>query len=361
MKTMAGARDQIRFRWAGWRVNAAAQGASVFLLSLIVLNAATPAASAPVERLPRNEFKNGAATLSAFGPLASQHRFSVAKVDVDGATVALATVIDATGLAVTKSSELRPGELTCWLPGGHEAPAEVLAVDDESDLALIRIRADGLKPISWSAKTVAVGEWAITLGIEEEPFAVGIISSPPRRILHPRALIGVSLDFRSSAAKIQQLIPGLGAARAGLQPGDIILAVDETLVEGPEELISLLRHYRDGQTTKLRVQRADERFEVSVRLEKEAAVSSTRGYDRQARMDRMGGDLSRRAEGFDLALQHDTVLPPWLCGGPLLNLAGEAIGVNIARAGRVATLALPTELVLQKVGELRRKSLTSDQ
>jgi serine protease Do len=293
--------------------------------------------------------------LSAFGSVAVEHRYSVAKVDVDGDTVALATVLDADGLALTKSSELRPGTLTCWLPEGREVRAEVLGVDDESDLALIKIHATGLKPVPWSTKPVSVGEWSITLGIEKEPYAVGIISSPPRRILHPRALIGVSLDFRSSVAKIERLIPGLGAARAGLQPGDVILAVDEIPMEGPEELVAALRNYRDGQTVKLRVQRAEEDFEVEVRLEKEAAVSTTRGYDRQARMDRMGGALSRRAEGFDLALQHDTVLPPWLCGGPLLNLAGEAIGVNIARAGRVATLALPTELVLQAANELRRK------
>ena len=35
------------------------------------------------------------------------------------------------------------------------------------------------------------------------------------------------------------------------------------------------------------------------------------------------------------------MLQPWLCGGPLVNLDGEAIGLNIARAGRVTTYALP--------------------
>jgi len=55
--------------------------------------------------------------------------------------------------------------------------------------------------------------------------------------------------------------------------------------------------------------------------------------------------VSRRSQGFELAIEHDTVLQPWLCGGPLVNLRGEAIGLNIARASRVTTYALSARLV----------------
>ena len=60
---------------------------------------------------------------------------------------------------------------------------------------------------------------------------------------------------------------------------------------------------------------------------------------------RLAGEVSRRSQGFELAIEHDTVLQPWLCGGPLVNLNGEAIGLNIARAGRVTTYALSAKLV----------------
>ena len=59
--------------------------------------------------------------------------------------------------------------------------------------------------------------------------------------------------------------------------------------------------------------------------------------------------------GDEQAIQHDTVLQPWLCGGPLVDLDGKAIGLNIARAGRVATYALPASLVKRIYNELRPK------
>ena len=71
------------------------------------------------------------------------------------------------------------------------------------------------------------------------------------------------------------------------------------------------------------------------------------------RLRRLGGDVSRRAEGFEVAIEHDTVLPPWLCGGPLVNLDGRAVGLNIARAGRVSTYALPARLAKRIFAELK--------
>ena len=62
--------------------------------------------------------------------------------------------------------------------------------------------------------------------------------------------------------------------------------------------------------------------------------------------------MSQRAEGFEQVIEHDTVLQPWLCGGPLVDLDGKAIGLNIARAGRVSTYALPASLVKRIVKKL---------
>src|SRR5947208_14303977 len=73
------------------------------------------------------------------------------------------------------------------------------------------------------------------------------------------------------------------------------------------------------------------------------------------RMDRLDGELRERAEGFDLAIQHNTVMQPWQCGGPLVNLEGKAIGLNIARAGRTASYALSSELVQQSIANLKKQ------
>jgi serine protease Do len=46
------------------------------------------------------------------------------------------------------------------------------------------------------------------------------------------------------------------------------------------------------------------------------------------------------------------VLAPSDCGGPLVDLSGKAIGLNIARAGRVESFALPAALVKKALPDL---------
>jgi serine protease Do len=59
----------------------------------------------------------------------------------------------------------------------------------------------------------------------------------------------------------------------------------------------------------------------------------------------MGGPLSVRSADFPLVLQHDTVLRPIDCGGPVCDLSGKVVGVNIARAGRVESYAIPADQI----------------
>ena len=191
----------------------------------------------PSLALPRNRYRNGEETLRAFAPISEATRYSIVKLNVDGATVALGTVVDTNGLALTKASELKKGKLTCWLAVEKEVAAEVIGIDEEEDVALVRVQAQGLKPIQWATGEVSVGQWAITPGIAETPQAVGIISALPRRIRPPRALIGVHFDPVSTAPKIEGLLPGLGAEKAGLKPGDIIVGLNHETVTNREQVV----------------------------------------------------------------------------------------------------------------------------
>ena len=57
----------------------------------------------------------------------------------------------------------------------------------------------------------------------------------------------------------------------------------------------------------------------------------------------MGTKLSNRRGGFPAILQHDSGLRPDACGGPLVDIDGKAVGINIARAGRTETYAIPSD------------------
>ncbi len=339
-------RQQRRLRRSplpGWLVG------GVFLALAVWGAGAQPSGSEPA--LPRRQFTSGEETLRAFGPISQALRLSVVKLNVDGQTSALGAVMDTNGLVLSKGSELRKGRLTCWLGTGQEVPAEILGLDEEEDLALVRVHARDLRPLQWSDDAVSLGQWAVTPGIAETPQAVGIVSALPRRIRPPRAYVGIQFDVSTSTPRIEDLMKGLGAAKAGLKAGDVIVALNGTAVTNRQQVIELVREFREGQTVTLRVERTEGQFEAEVQLM--ALKGEPSRWERGEQ--RLVGEVSQRSEGFEQAIEHDTVLPPWLCGGPLVNLDGKAIGLNIARAGRVTTYALPTRLVKRAFASLKAK------
>jgi serine protease Do len=328
----------------------------VLLLHLVVGSVAAQPRPARPEALADGHHKSGAVTLRAFAPVVEAAREGVVQFERDGERLALGTVIDAAGWVLTKASEVAGAAFRCRLPDGTEVAARVVKTDDQNDVALVQVEATGLRPVVWAEAAPVVGQWAVTPGVGLIPEAVGILSASPRRIEHRRAMIGVVLDLNSREARIASLIEGLGAERAGLVGGDVVLAVNETKVNSREELVQALRMFREGQTVQLQIRRAEEVVEVAVEMMIPQTDPATGNVDRTERMNRMGSEVSVRADGFDEVLTHDTVLHAWQCGGPLINLDGEAIGLNIARAGRVASYALPAHLIRALAAEWTTES-----
>ena len=82
------------------------------------------------------------------------------------------------------------------------------------------------------------------------------------------------------------------------------------------------------------------------------------GGPKLTRNEQMSGgalSLSKRRDGFPRVIHHDTPLTKESVGGPLLNLEGKCIGMNIARASRVATYAIPVRELREIVADLRAK------
>jgi serine protease Do len=173
--------------------------------------------------------------------------------------------------------------------------------------------------------------------------------------------VGISFDTEAAVPKINRILPDMGAEKAGLQAGDIIIAVNKTDVTNREQVIELVREFREGQTINLAIRRDDESFDVDITLMKPPAnmlASFDPGYSTVGRQyRRLSGRVSQRAQGFSQVIEHDTVLQPFLCGGPLVNLDGKAIGLNIARASRFSTYALPADLVQQIFQKLKAEQV----
>ncbi|MCE9548727.1 MAG: S1C family serine protease [Planctomycetia bacterium] len=289
---------------------------------------------------------------AAFRDTVAATRKSTVRVLADGKQVALGAVVRADGLVVTKKSELR-GKLQCELSDGRRVDAETAATDDLNDLALLRLPAKDLTPVVWISDSklpesqVAVGSWLATCGVGTDPVAVGVVSVTARAISPPRGVLGVLLADDGAGARVDEVLPGSAAAEAGLQSGDVIVELNGQKVAHREEMVSRLSKMQAGDKVRLKIARDSERLDRAATL----GTMDMGGLrtDRFQMMNLMGGPLSQRRAGFTAAIQHDTVLLPQDCGGPVVDIDGHVVGLNIARAGRVDSYALPAAVVKKLV------------
>ena len=151
------------------------------------------------------------------------------------------------------------------------------------------------------------------------------------------------LDDQSDEPLIVQVFPHTAAEAAGLQHDDLILSINGHATPTREEFVKRIREHSPGDPLRLRVRRGSETLEIAALLK---GRRPWRLPTREEFQNQLGSQLSQRRLGFPLAFQHDTVIKPSDCGGPMVNLDGQVVGFNLARAGRTETYAVPVEVVV---------------
>jgi len=309
-----------------------------------VIGLPSPALCAHEESLERN----APAVLEAFEPWTRGAASSVAEVLVGARQVALATVVAAEGLLVSKASELGDEGCVCRFADGRLLAARIVARDPNFDVALLRVEASDLRPAPWSALAVTPGRLVVSAGPGGAPRALGIVGVAPARVTGGRARLGVVLAFDVQGAVVAQVRPGTPAALAGLCAGDRLVSIDGAEVSSRGEAVRRIHAREGGETLDLVVERGGRTLSLAPVLAARAPAP--------ARSSWMEGEQSELRAGFPSVLQHDTVLDPRDCGGPLLGPGGAAVGLNIARAGRVTTYAIPAAEVVALVERLRERA-----
>ena len=64
-----------------------------------------------------------------------------------------------------------------------------------------------------------------------------------------------------------------------------------------------------------------------------------------------------RCDDFPIALEYSPPVENTMCGGPLVNLNGEALGVTIGRTAHYAGWAIPAAQILQNVADAKSGKL----
>ncbi len=269
---------------------------------------------------------------------------SVVQVLSGGRPVALGTVVGVDGYILTKRSELSGGDpIRVRIHDGRLLSARVAAVRRSNDLALLKVDADfDFKPVEFHPQVPSVGSFLVTPGRTGRPIGIGSFGVPPRRIEH-KGRLGVVLGNNGGRASVSGVWPDSGADEAGIEPEDQIVAINGREVFTSDNVIQTLRGMFPGESVQLTIVRAGNRMEMNAGIREFGVLQESENDSR------VNGPRNTRLSGFDQVLQHDTVLDPDQCGGPLLNSSGQVIGLNIARAGRVVSYALPSSLVLPEM------------
>ena len=307
-------------------------------------------AIAPAKDLDVELQLGGRKLRAAFQPVVSEVRKSTVEIWCESKHVAMGVVLDNEGHILTKASELQ-SNITCRFSDETEVRAKFLAADREYDLALLDVEHDKLVPIKWANEDLAdIGRWVVTAGIDESPIAIGMSSVRSINIpkVRGKAWLGIEMDVATDRPKIQSIRPFSSASRSGLRTGDVILQVSDKVVDTRDLMISALSQFTPGDSLFVRVLRGSDYKNFQVTLDRWGKDA----FHRQAIQNRMGAKLSNRRAGFIGVMQHDSVMSSHNCGGPLLNLDGEVIGLNIARGGRTESYAIPVSLLKERIEEL---------
>ncbi len=317
--------------------------AKLILTSILLGSALNTAA---FQSLESNYRTTGNGVVAAFEPQRQVLQTSSAVVLDGRREIQYGVVVSPEGHILTKASELKEvKKLGVTVDGTQYKEVEIVGTDEDWDVALLKVPAAGLIPVVYApTSAVEQGTWVVANGATtrtKRRLLAGIISAKPREIpIAGGAAIGLQLEAKGKQLEIKEVVEKSGAEEAGLKKGDLVISVDGKAISKIEEMAEALKGKKPGVIVKVIVSRAKKEMAFDVKL----MARSKMVEEEVTRNDQMSGDYSARRSGFPRVLQHDVMLGSRRnIGGPLLDLDGRCLGMNIARVNRCENFTIPCE------------------
>jgi len=300
----------------------------------------------------------GPEVVAAFEPQRAVLQTSSAVVQHGRRQLSYGLVFSADGFILTKASEIQGEEdLSVLVDRRTFRDVRLLGVDPVWDVALLKVDADDLVPVKFietDAAEIPHGTWVVANGATSR-FArralAGVISANARAIpAGGGAMLGIVFKSdEDGGLRVERVVEGSGAERVGIQEGDVLKFVGGVEVNEMQDVAEAIGERSSGETVEVRLERGDEEQTVHVPL-----ISREELFAEQmmTRNDMMSGDFSKRRSGFPRVIQHDILGNSSTVGGPLIDLDGRCVGMNIARANRAESFAIPAKEVLEIAGRL---------
>jgi serine protease Do len=355
------------------------------LLPALVIALASPV---PADENLETAFRTtGAIVLAAFEPQRLVIQQSSAVIYDGLAEKAYGVVISPQGDILTKASEIKGiKKLAVTVDQKKYTEVKILTIDPTWDVAHLKVAAVGLTPVKYApTSAVPQGTWVVANGVTSRTHrrvlagiisaktrevggaALGVILKQPKGNAKENAKDGAKDDAKegkegpkddpkdgakedakdgakedakedANVLEIMELQDKSGAKEAGLQKGDVITAIGDQPVGKFEDIAKALKGRKVGTKVKVSYRRNNETASVEVRL-----MARSEMTEQMSRNDQMSGKVSDRRSDFPRVMQHDILSANSVVGGPLLDLDGRCLGMNIARANRAETFAIPVE------------------
>lgn len=314
------------------------------------------------ERQPLPLERQHPSFLATLSPVASAAARSVAEVRDGDELLGLCTVVGDGQIVCKASDVLNATSLQIVTGQGRRLPGRVVVQDPANDLALVQFdqssldSGERLTPVQWSTRQPLPGEFVVSAAPSGIPAAIGTYSNPPRAMRSAgQGFLGVQPESCSEGVRLVEVNPGGAGQLAGLRAGDVIQQLDGTAVRDVTQLVAEISRRRAGDEIALEILRDGQRQELKAVLAGRDLSAERASKFRM--MNRLGAIPSKRSDGLEWVFQHDTPLFPEQCGGPVLDLSGNVIGLNIAREGRVSSLAIPAVHLQTILPNLLRQSI----
>ncbi len=298
----------------------------------------------------RTNQRNNFSTLRAFKDSVGDKWKSTVQVLDKNRQVALGAIVSNDGWIVTKSSEIPDRAIEVRFYDNTTEKGQVKFRRNDLDLALIKIDRKELPSIQWNTSAVVpVGGWLATTDVRNLPIAIGVMSVSSRNVRREKAVLGVKLGYAlngEDGALVENVIDGSGADRAGVQAGDLITSIDGESLKSQSEAIERLKGFLAGQRVDVGIVRDGKKVLITAQM-----MDLNNSLLDPTEME-VNGEISSRSTGFQNIMQHDSVISPHQCGGPIVDVYGNAIGLNIARAGRVSSYAISARILVPAIAEM---------
>ena len=255
------------------------------------------------------------------------------------------TVVSPDGYILTKASELGPlDDVTVTVDRERYSQPKLIAEDPAWDVALVKIDAQDLVPVSYlRGDEPEQGTWLVANGATTRStrrVQIGVLAAKTREVKATGGtVLGVALEDDEDQLKVKEVTEGSGAEEGGLQAGDVIISLDGVEMEDRKAVADLLGEKQVGDRIPVGIERDGEAMELEIEL---AGRTDLFG-ETKSRNDAMSGAYSERRTGFPRVMQHDIMGNRSFMGGPVFNLDGECVGMNIARFSRCETYAIPAK------------------